>query len=174
MTPSKHVIESLQRSTLRVSEIMLDLALTPGEAYSQNNGAKNQGVVALVGLAGDWSGTGCLSCTPEFACTLASHFLSQRFDTVTDDVLDSFGEIANIVIGNFKDDMEPHFGRLCLSIPTVVFGKNFTARSAGSADWWVIPFSSGNEVLEVKVCLAASTSREHRHFGGSLSLQSQR
>jgi hypothetical protein len=41
-----------------------------------------------------------------------------------------------------------------LSIPTVVFGLNFTTRSIGRHEWTVVPFRHENHQLEVHLCLA--------------------
>lgn len=148
------VVDSLVRATTDVCAMMLGINVTVGEPYVLDRPASvNQGVIALVGLAGDWVGNGCLSCTPQAACTLAGRFLSQTFTSVNDEVLDAVGEIGNIVIGNFKDDIEPYAGKLCLSVPTVVFGRNFTARSATGTSWTVIPFRFEQESLDVRVCL---------------------
>jgi len=45
-------------------------------------------------------------------------------------------------------------GPLGLSIPTVVFGKNFRTRSAGTTDWVIARFRWEDEILLVKMCLA--------------------
>jgi chemotaxis protein CheX len=66
-----------------------------------------------------------------------------------------------MIIGNFKNEMEMHLGNLGLSIPTVIFGRNFVARSAAENDWIVVPFDCGGEVMTVKVCLAP---RPQRHM----------
>jgi CheY-specific phosphatase CheX len=43
-----------------------------------------------------------------------------------------------------------------LSIPTVIYGRNFTSRSVGNNDWVVLPFAYGGDILEVRICLAPS------------------
>jgi chemotaxis protein CheX len=79
--------------------------------------------------------------------------LGMEYTTVEEDVLDAVAEIANMVIGNFKTTAETHLGLLGLSIPTVIYGLNFRARTAGKEQWIVVPFRSGGDVLDVKICL---------------------
>jgi CheY-specific phosphatase CheX len=43
------------------------------------------------------------------------------------DVLDAIREITNIIVGSFKNAMEAEIGGMGLTVPTVVFGHNFTA-----------------------------------------------
>lgn len=114
----------------------------------------NDGVMALVGMAGTWAGAGVICCSAAFACKLCNQFIGTSAENVDEEVLDAVGEVANMIIGNFKTSVEEHVGALGLSIPTVIYGRNFTSRSIGQNSWTVLPFRSGDEVLEVRVCLA--------------------
>jgi chemotaxis protein CheX len=66
-----------------------------------------------------------------------------------------------MIIGSVKTDMETHLGALGLSIPTVVFGRNFKTKSAGVNEWIVVKFRWDDEVLQVKICLAPSGRSGH-------------
>jgi len=114
----------------------------------------SDGVMALVGMAGSWAGAGVICCTAAFACQICNQFVGATAAAVDEEVLDSVGEVANMIIGNFKSAVEEHVGPLGLSVPTVIYGRNFTSRSIGQNCWTVLPFRSGTEVLEVRVCLA--------------------
>jgi len=61
-----------------------------------------------------------------------------------------------MIIGSVKNDLERELGPLGLSIPTVVFGKNFRTKSAGHADWIVHRFQWDSDSFEVRICLAPS------------------
>ena len=52
-------------------------------------------------------------------------------------------ELTNMIIGSVKTDLESQLGPLGLSIPTVVFGRNFKTRSAGTAEWIARPLPLG-------------------------------
>jgi chemotaxis protein CheX len=80
---------------------------------------------------------------------------------VNEEVLDAVAELTNMIIGSVKTDMETHLGPLGLSIPTVVFGRNFKTKSAGSSEWIVVKFHWEDETLQVKICLAPSGRSSH-------------
>ena len=80
--------------------------------------------------------------------------LMSEAKAVDEEVLDAVGELTNIVIGSVKNDLEPHLGPLGLSIPTVIFGRNFKTKSMAEADWVVERFQWEGEHFLVKVCLA--------------------
>jgi len=70
-----------------------------------------------------------------------------------------------MIIGSVKTDLEKQLGPLGLSIPTVVFGRNFRTKSAGSSEWIVMRFNWEGEPLHVKLCLAPN-ERPHLHVAG--------
>ena len=85
---------------------------------------------------------------------------------VNEEVLDAVAELTNMIIGSVKTDLEQHLGPLGLSIPTVVFGRNFKTRSAGTTEWIVVRFPWEDEALLIKMCLAPSESALTRHIAG--------
>lgn len=134
---------------------MLAMDPVPGEAYIDSAPSLlTNGVVSLVGLAGTWVGTGSISCTAPFACKIASQLMMSEYDAVNDEVLDAVAEVTNMIIGNVKTGLEERLGAMGLSIPTVIYGRNFTSRTVGKQSWTVVPFHLGEERLEVQLCLA--------------------
>jgi chemotaxis protein CheX len=73
--------------------------------------------------------------------------------SVNEEVLDAIAELTNMILGNVKTDIENELGVIGLSIPTVIFGKNFKAKTAISAEWHVVRFEIEGEVLQVRLCL---------------------
>lgn len=114
------------------------------------------GVVTLIGLAGDWIGTGSITCSGSLACKLSGLLLMSEYSAVDDEVLDAVAEITNMVIGGVKTTLEEELGNMGLSIPTVIYGRNFATRSVGSHAWTVVPFRCGDnkeDGFQVQVCL---------------------
>jgi chemotaxis protein CheX len=68
-----------------------------------------------------------------------------------------------MIIGSVKTDLEQELGPLGLSIPTVVFGRNFKTRSAGNSEWIVVRFHWDDECLVVKLFLTRSDRAVHTH-----------
>jgi chemotaxis protein CheX len=112
------------------------------------------GMIALVGIAGSWTGTGRIFCSAEFAQRMANAMLFAEYDSVNDEVLDSVAEVANMVIGNIKTALEERLGSLWLSVPTVIYGRNYQARTANAQDWVVVPFRCEGETMEIRFFLA--------------------
>ncbi len=152
------IVNAVVAATQEVFSTMLAMEVRVGEPYSEQAPNVSDGVVAFLGLAGRWSGTGMLSCPPALAAKLAAQLLMSETaeDAITEEVLDAVAEIANMVIGNAKNVMEEELGPMGMSIPTVIYGRNFTTRSVGQGAWLVIPFHCGEHQLEVRICLAPS------------------
>jgi chemotaxis protein CheX len=163
----KFLVKSVVSAARDVFNMMLGLEITPGEGYvEQIAPTETERVVALIGLAGTWIGTGMVSCTPEFACRISSLMLMTECDAITEDVLDAMAEMSNMIFGNVKTELEGELGSLGLSIPTVIFGRNFATRSVGKQSWHVVPIHAGTDVMELKICLAKnhdyqSNARSH-------------
>lgn len=152
------IAEAIRLATHDVFSTMLAMDLTPGDPQMERTVAASpaSGLVALIGLAGAWSGTGSVACTGAFACSMAAGLLASPYDSVNEEVLDAVGEITNMIIGNVKTALEEKLGDMGLSTPTVIFGRNFQTRSARIHDWTVVPFHCGEETLYVQLCLAPS------------------
>ena len=159
---SKLLVNSVVTAARDVCSMMLGLEASPGEAYIDESApTETERVVALIGLAGTWIGTGMVSCTPELACKISSLMLMNEYDSVTEDVLDAMAEMANMIFGNVKTELEEQLGGLGLSIPTVIFGRNFATRSVGKQTWTVVPVHIGTDLMELKICLTKNHDYQH-------------
>jgi len=157
------VVAAIRHATGDVFSTMLGMEVQSQEAYRQPcKPEPANGVIGLVGLTGEWMGTGSVACTGELARKLSGQFLMSEFSAVDQEVLDAMGEITNMIIGNFKNALETEAGPLQMSIPMVVFGHNFVAGTTHSADWVVVPFACGGELLEVRAYLSPRPEKPAR------------
>ena len=162
MIHTEQIQEYVRNAAAEVFSTMLGMEIEAGEGYlDKNDPAVTDGVLSFVGLAGPWAGAGAISCTADFACKICAGLLMTEATSVNEEVLDAVGEVTNMVIGNFKTMAEQHLGPLGLSIPTVIFGHNFTSRSTGHNEWVVLPFKSDGDALEIRVCLAPVKDSKH-------------
>jgi chemotaxis protein CheX len=166
------IAQSLIRSTGEVFSTMLGAELPPGEVTVEGTvegetSDPNDGVVSFIGIAGSWAGTGSLSCSAAMACRICAAMLMAEAPNVNEDVLDAVAEITNMIIGSVKTDLEAELGPLGLSIPTVVFGRNFKTRSAAAADWIHVRFLWDADPLRIKMCLAPSEKTHAVHHGAA-------
>jgi chemotaxis protein CheX len=155
------IAQSLIRSTGDVFSTMLGCELSGAEVTVEGTAAgsasgPNDGVVSFIGIAGSWAGTGSLTCSPAMACRICAALLMTEATAVNEDVLDAVAELTNMIIGSVKTDLESQLGPLGLSIPTVVFGRNFRTRSAGTNEWIHVGFHWDEDPLLIKMCLAPS------------------
>ena len=151
------IIAAVRTAAQDVFATMLNLPVEVGIAREEPGEPNSfDGVISMVGIGGSWSGTGRIWCAPRFACKLAEALLLTPYESVNDDVLDAMGEVGNMIIGNVKNIVEEKLGPLGLSVPTVIYGRNFKTRSAGVPAWTVIPFHSGGDDLEISICLMRS------------------
>jgi chemotaxis protein CheX len=163
--PREKLMVAAQASMEQVCSTMLGITVQPDETRLETGAqATFNGVMALVGIAGAWTGTGRLLLSPRLSCVLAGHLLMSTFEGVDEEVLDAMAEIANMVVGNVKNILEVDLGPLCLSVPTVIFGKNYLTRSGKINDWLVVPFQCEGEVLECRFCLMPAPSAPHAGF----------
>jgi chemotaxis protein CheX len=169
MNLNQVIAESLARSTADVFSTMLGSELTSSDVSVQEMPEQgSDGVVSFIGIAGSWAGTGSISCSPAVACRVCAAMLMTEATSVNEEVLDAVAELTNMIIGSVKTELETQLGPLGLSIPTVVFGRNFKTRSAGTMEWIHARFLWDGEPLTVKMCLAPS-EKPHSvvHHGGS-------
>jgi chemotaxis protein CheX len=155
MMSQTEVVTAVYSSTKDVFSTMLGMEVDGGEPYTETAApGPSDGIIGLIGLAGAWVGTASICCNAAMGCRISSAMLGMEYSEVDDDVLDAVSEITNMIIGSFKNQAENFLGPLGLSIPTVIFGLNFSARTAGKEQWIVTPFTCGSDRLEVKVCLS--------------------
>jgi chemotaxis protein CheX len=162
------IVESLIRSAGDVFSTMLGSELSSGEVTVEGTTSEpNDGVVSFIGIAGSWAGTGSLTCSPAMACRICAAMLMTEAPAVNEDVLDAVAELTNMIIGSVKTDLENELGPLGLSIPTVVFGRNFKTRNAGTTEWIHVRFLWDEDPLLIKMCLAPSEKSHPVHHGAN-------
>ena len=98
-------------------------------------------ISGIIGITGDACGAIVISLKKALAFKLTEILTGKVHDSIDDEVVDSIGEIINIVSGNLKLDFEREY-RLVISLPTVVRGNDHTIQWPHSnARIICIPFS---------------------------------
>lgn len=138
---------------------MLGLQIIPGKASTEKpeNVTDSERIVALIGFAGSYNGTGMISCSPKLACKLSSIMLTSDLRVIDGEILDAIGELSNVIFGSVKTMLEQQVGQLGLSLPTVVYGRNFWTRSVGE-QWIAVPIEVDECEIDLRICL----SQKHR------------
>ncbi len=137
--------------------MMLDMEVQAVGIVSDSRPSDN-GLISLVGITGDWGGSGVFCCSPVLASIICSRMLGQELDhtrpAIDEEVLDVVAEITNMMIGNIKNGLEPLTGPLAISVPTVIHGRNFQFRNACGLKGTALSFTSEGEEFEVRIALA--------------------
>jgi chemotaxis protein CheX len=155
----EEIVSIIEQASREVFATMLGLPIEPQPAFVETGDPTPvDGIIALVGIGGTWTGAGRIYCSPEFACRLAGGLLGAEYKSVDEEVLDSVSEVANMIIGNVKTGLEERLGPLGLSIPTVIFGKRYLARSSKGHERIVVPFRSGEETMQIRFSLAPASA----------------
>jgi chemotaxis protein CheX len=148
------MVQIVRDVTESVFSTMLSLPAVPLESnQAKGDPAPVNGVVAFVSIGGTWTGAGRLYCSSELACKLAGALLMSEYSQVDDEVLDAMAEVSNMIIGNLKTTLEETLGSLSLGVPTVIYGRNYQARTASVPEWTVVPFQVGDAILEIHFSL---------------------
>lgn len=157
MELSSMLRESIISATTEVLATMLDVAVTlRGEGSAVPEGGGDDRVVAIVGLTGKLTGSGAIGCSPKLAAELAGKMMMQEYSldgpSMHNEILDAIGEIANMIVGGVKTQLEDHFGLMGMSVPTVIYGHNFKIRNSAIENLYVW-FDCCDDRLEVCVGL---------------------
>jgi chemotaxis protein CheX len=162
----ERVVQLIQHSTREVFSMMLGLEAEHQQFYEESVSTESfAGLVALVGIAGPWAGIGTVYCSKELGLKLTAAMLMEEHVEVNDEVLDAMAELANMIVGNVKTALEEDLGALVLSIPTVIYGRNYKALNGMGKSRIVVPFTVEGMPLHVKFCLV----RQEETAGGRQS-----
>lgn len=83
-------------------------------------------VTAMVGLAGQYNGLVSIHIPSPLAMNITSQMLGMEVSEINQDVNDALGEIANMVAGCFKQHFSKGGSDVRISIPSVVYGADYT------------------------------------------------
>lgn len=128
---------------------MLDCPLRRGELSLKNKPTPAFGVSGIIGLSGRAIGTAIISLSEEVALNAASTMLMVPCEEVDDEVTDAVGELANMVVGSAKAQLEPY--QMSISLPNVMLGKDAVLKFPSSVQPISVPFDCkwGKLSLEV-------------------------
>lgn len=121
--------------------------------YLLDRGEKHSWEVsALIGIAGAARGSVVLSFSQGLANILTSRLVGKKITQVDEDVIDTIGEVVNIIAGNAKQGLEEY--RLMISLPSVVRGKNHNIAWPGKQIPIIaIPFTTEHGTFALSVGL---------------------
>ena len=119
----------LELSVREVFELMLGCTLTTPQGSSD----ETLDITGMVGLAGQLCGVMSVHCSTKSSALMACNMLGVAADQIGPEMCDAFGEICNMIAGNFKNKIAGLSDGCILSVPTVITGTDYTLRSLADA-----------------------------------------
>ena len=94
------------KATITVCQTMLSVTPVRGELAPKTSNHPTHDISAVIGMSGSAVGAVVISYPKLTALKVVSKFLGQETKIIDNDVCDAVGEIANIIAGNAKKDLE--------------------------------------------------------------------
>ena len=108
---------------------------------------------AMVGIAGSLCGLVSLRTTAECARKIAAKMLGDDEAGAAEAAQDAFGEVCNMIAGSFKAKIYGLADGCALSVPTVIFGRDFTLFSLARGQHYEVTFEFEGNLLSVSLDL---------------------
>lgn len=134
-------------STMVMMDVVEELPLTEPVTHFKAT------VTSMVGLAGTYSGLVSIHSPLTLSLRIASGMLGMEVAELCEDVNDAMGEIANMLGGDIKHMLSKGGMDINLSIPTVIYGEEYSLDFASDKRSLIIPFTCGEERFLVAIKL---------------------
>ncbi len=134
---------------------------TSGKAFAKINDTGACGDVSgIIGMTGDAIGSLAISFDEECIIYIANKMLNENHKEINKEVLDTVGELTNMISGAARKIMEKNNLKVFASIPMVVFGKGHTVSHIIKCPSIVIPFQTEKGMFVMDICLKAQIKQK--------------
>ena len=137
MEHAQHIIDSTQE--IFSSMIMLDVK--PKDPFIRKDERLINSISGIVGLAGTTKGMLAIHMANNAAMAVTTAFLGMEVDDINEDVRDAIGELANMLAGSLKSILDPGGGDIKLSMPSAVYGDEYSIDCLANASAVTVPFT---------------------------------
>jgi chemotaxis protein CheX len=127
-------------ATIDVFRTMLSCELSRGPLSLKSGHSTEYEVSGLIGLSGKLQGMVVVSLGRDTAIKSTEILLGQLPDDLNADVVDAVGELANMIAGAAKSQLEQY--QISISLPSVICGKNHSIGFPSSSTPIQMPFRS--------------------------------
>ena len=131
---------------------MLSFELTRGPLTIKKDPAPEFEISGVIGLTGNAAGVVVVSLSREVALHAAEAMLGSRPAEVDGDVVDAVGELANMIAGGAKRQLEQL--DMSVSLPSVICGTNHRVQFPSHTTPIAIPFDAESGPICIAVGLA--------------------
>lgn len=122
-TLEPHLIESLQHAAREILETMVSMTPQAITAEPEAASSFDDEVIGLLGFTGTRSGTFVVRANEALARTVAARMLMLDPSEISSftEASDAFGEVVNMLGGNFKNAWVAGGNQMDLSVPNVIY-----------------------------------------------------
>lgn len=145
------ISDKLIESTIEIftGMVMMEISVT-GEPL-ETLGILKQSITGMVGLAGTRKGVLAVHFPKQVALDVTSSFLGMDVEDINEDVQDAIGEIANMLGGNLKTILSDRGKDIHLSLPSTIFGDEYSFSSQAEVDQLILSFQAPAGTFYVEV-----------------------
>ena len=134
---AQHIIESTQE----IFSSMIMLEVSPGEPFKRNDDRLKDSISGIIGLAGATKGLLAIHLPKATALTVTTAFLGMEVGEIDENVRDAVGELANMLGGSIKSVVDPNGSDVQLSMPSAIYGEEYSVDCLADAETITVPFS---------------------------------
>lgn len=138
----------LERAAREVFQLMLNEELARGSGAPSS---EELDITSMVGLAGRLCGVVSVRCPMRAASLIASRMLGREGTADHPETWDAFGEICNMVAGNFKNRVAGLADGCMMSVPTVISGAHYRVHPAAGSTHIEVHFAYRDMPLVVAI-----------------------
>ncbi len=130
-TLEPHLLDSLRQSAREILETMVFLSPTTIDAAPEEQSTFQAEVIGLLGFTGTRSGTFVVRTDERMAKTIAAKMLMMEPSELGSfqEAADGFGELVNMLAGNFKNAWVASGNQMELSVPNVIHNGAVSLKS---------------------------------------------
>lgn len=138
-------------SLSKTFETMLGCEAKRGELSLAHPSKRQFPISSVIGLSGRAAGMVVINFSEEVAKQAASAMLMMEVTELNEDVLDAVGEVANMVAGSAKAQLEEY--ELSISLPNIVTGKDHEIHFPSDTTPICVPFDTDFGPVRLEVGL---------------------
>lgn len=142
--------------TMEVMEKMAFVKPVAGKPFAKTDDTARGEISGIIGMTGDATGSLALSFSEICIRGICEKMLGEKHTEINRAVLDTVGELTNMISGSARKMMEKDNLRVIAAIPTIVFGRAHTVRHVIKGPSIVIPFSTECGDFVIDVCLKSN------------------
>lgn len=155
-------INPFLNATREVLSTMASTNAVVGKPFLKKDDTAYGDVSGIIGITGDALGSMAISFTEPCICRIAALMLGETIPEVNDDVLDTVGELTNMISGAARRGIEKDGLSVYAAIPSVIHGRNHQLNHILKSPSIVIPFSTEQGNFVVDVCIRRSEEGEKK------------